>query len=309
MLAYIVRRLLQVIPVFIGATLLIYFLVFAMPGDPISALFGDKQPSPQLLEALREQYHLNEPFLVQYWYYLTGIFRGDLGTTFSGQSVNDVLARTLPVTARLAVMSIAIEFALSIVIGTISALRKGKLFDHAALITGLVFLSVPVFVLGFVAQYFLAIKLGWFKPTVGADNDWGGLWLPAIVLGVSLFATSMRLMRGSVIDTRNQDWVRTAYSKGLSGRRVLPVHVMRNSLIPMITNSATNFGVLLVGAVVTEAVFNIPGVGNTMFQATIRHEGPTIVSFVTIFVILYVLVNLLVDLLYGLLDPRIRYVK
>ncbi|WP_417563648.1 ABC transporter permease [Microbacterium sp.] len=309
MLAYIVRRLLQLIPVFIGATLLIYFLVFAMPGDPIAALFGDKQPSPQLLAELRAQYHLDQPFLVQYWYYLTGIFQGNLGTTFSGQSVNEVLARTLPVTARLAVMAIAIEFTLSIVVGTISALRKGKLFDHTALIVGLIFLSVPVFVLGFVAQYFLGVKLGWFSPTVGANNGWNGLWLPAIVLGVSLFATSMRLMRGSVIETRNQDWVRTAYSKGLSRSRVLPVHVMRNSLIPMITNSATNFGVLLVGAVVTEAVFNIPGVGNTMFQATIRHEGPTIVSFVTIFVILYVLVNLFVDLLYGLLDPRIRYVK
>ncbi|WEG07537.1 ABC transporter permease [Microbacterium horticulturae] len=309
MFAYIVRRLLQLIPVFIGATLLIYFLVFAMPGDPIAALFGDHQPGPELIAQLRAQYHLDQPFLVQYWYYLTGILRGDMGTTFSGQSVNEVLARTLPVTARLAVMSIAIEFVLSIVIGTISALRKGKLFDHAALIAGLVFLSVPVFVLGFVAQYFLAIKLGWFKPTVGADNGWNGLWLPALVLGVSLFATSMRLMRGSVIETRNQDWVRTAYSKGLSRGRVLPVHVMRNSLIPMITNSATNFGVLLVGATVTEAVFNIPGVGNTLYHATLQHEGPTIVSFVTVFVILYVLVNLLVDLLYGLLDPRIRYVK
>jgi len=309
MLTYIVRRLLQVIPVFIGATLLIYFLVFAMPGDPIAGLFGDKQPSPQLIETLRAQYHLDQPFVVQYWFYLTGIFRGDLGSTFSGQSVNAVLLRTLPVTMRLAVMAIAIEFTLSIVVGTISAIRKGKLFDHAALIVGLVFLSVPVFVLGFVAQYFLAIKLGWFKPTVGADNDWGGLWLPAIVLGVSLFATSMRLMRGSVIETRNQDWVRTAYSKGLSRARVLPVHVMRNSLIPMITNSATNFGVLMVGAVVTEAVFNIPGVGNTLFHATLLHEGPTIVSFVTVFVVIYVLVNLVVDLLYGLLDPRIRYVK
>jgi oligopeptide transport system permease protein len=309
MLAYIVRRLLQLIPVFLGATLLNYFLVFAMPGDPIAALFGDKQPSPQLLAELRAQYHLDQPFLVQYWFYLTGILHGDLGTTFSGQSVNDVLARTLPVTGRLAVMSIAIEFTLSIIIGTISAVRKGKLFDHSALIVGLIFLSVPVFVLGFAAQYFLAIKLGWFRATVGADNDWGGLWLPAIVLGVSLFATSMRLMRGSVIETRNQDWVRTAYSKGLPRRRVLPVHVMRNSLIPVITNSATNFGVLLVGAVVTEAVFNIPGVGNTMYQATLRHEGPTIVSFVTVFVIIYVLVNVLVDLLYGFLDPRIRYVK
>ncbi|ALX66644.1 ABC transporter permease [Microbacterium sp. XT11] len=308
MLSYILRRLLQVIPVFFGATLLIYFLVFAMPGDPILALFGDRTPNPALVEALREQYHLNDPFIVQYWYYISGVFQGDLGDTFSGRPVSAVLAETLPVTGRLAVMAIGIEFTLAIIIGTVSALRKGKAFDNVALTVALVAIAIPIFVLCFLAQYFLAIQWGWFNPTVGADNDWGGLWLPALVLGFSLFAVSMRLMRSSVIDTLNQDWVRTAYSKGLSRSRVIPVHVLRNSLIPVITNSATNFGVLLVGATVTEGIFNVPGVGNTLYQAAIRGEGPTVVSFVTVFVILYVLVNLVIDLLYGLLDPRIRYV-
>ena len=309
MFGYILRRVLQVIPVFFGATLLIYFMVFAMPGDPILALFGDRTPNPAVLAQLQAQYHLDQPFLVQYYYYMVGIFQGNMGVTFSGQSVNEVLARTLPVTARLAIMAIAIEFTLAIIIGTISALRKGKIFDNSSLVVSLIFLATPVFVLCFLAQYFLAIQLGWFKPTVGSENDWGDLWLPAIVLGVSLFATSMRLTRGSVLETLNQDWVRTAYSKGLSGRRVIPVHVMRNSLIPVITNSATNFGVLLVGAVVTEAIFNIPGVGSALFHAVQLHEGPTIVSFVTVFVIIYLFVNLAVDLLYGVLDPRIRYVK
>jgi oligopeptide transport system permease protein len=246
---------------------------------------------------------------VQYFYYITGVLRGDLGTTFSGQSVAEVLVRTLPVTARLAVLAIAIEFTLSIIIGTISALRKGKLFDNTSLVIALIFVALPIFVLCFLSQYFLAIQLGWFRPTVGAQNDWGDLILPAIVLALSLYATSMRLMRGSVIDTLNQDWVRTAYSKGLPRTRVIPVHVLRNSLIPVITNSATAFGVLLVGATVTEGIFNVPGVGNTLFQAVIRQENVTVVSFVTVFVILYLLVNLFVDLLYGLLDPRIRYVK
>jgi oligopeptide transport system permease protein len=309
MLGYILRRILQLIPVFIGSTLLIYFLVFAMPGNPILALFGDKTPNPAVIAQLEAQYHLDQPFIVQYFYYILGIFQGNMGVTFSGQSVNDVLGRTLPVTGRLAVMAIGIEFVLAIIIGTISALRKGKIFDNVALVISLIFVATPIFVMCFVGQYFLAVQLGWFKPTVGGENDWGDLWLPAIVLGLSLYATSMRLMRGSVIDTLNQDWVRTAYSKGLPRRRVIPVHVLRNSLIPVITNSATNFGVLLVGATVTEAIFNVPGVGNTLFQATLRHEGPTIVSFVTVFVILYVLVNLVIDLLYGLLDPRIRYVK
>lgn len=309
MAGYILRRILQVIPVFLGSTLLIYFLVFAMPGNPILALFGDKTPNQAVIDQLMAQYHLDQPFIVQYFYYIMGIFQGNMGVTFSGQSVNDVLARTLPVTARLAIMAMAIEFVLAVIIGTISALRKGKIFDNASLIISLVFIAMPIFVLGFLAQYFLAIQFGWFKATVGAQNDWGDLWLPAIVLGLSLYATSMRLMRGSVIDTLNQDWVRTAYSKGMTRRRVIPVHVLRNSLIPVITNSATNFGVLLVGATVTESIFNVPGVGNTLFQATLKHEGPTIVSFVTVFVIIYVLVNLVIDLLYGVLDPRIRYVK
>lgn len=307
MLGYILRRLLQVIPVFFGATLLIYFLVFAMPGDPILALFGDRTPNPAVVAQLREQYHLNDPFLLQYCYYITGVFQGDLGNTFSGRPVASVLAESLPVTARLAVMAIAIEFTLAIIIGTISGLRKGKFFDNLSLMVALIAIAIPIFVLAFLAQYFLGIQLRWFSPTVGADNDWGGLWLPAIVLGFSLYAVSMRLMRSSVIDTLNQDWVRTAYSKGLSRSRVIPVHVLRNSLLPVITNSATNFGVLLVGATVTEGIFNVPGAGNTLYQAAIRGEGPTVVSFVTVFVILYVMVNLVIDLLYGLLDPRIRY--
>ena len=309
MLAYILRRIVQVIPVFIGATLLIYFMVFGMPGDPIAALFGDKQPSPQLLEQLRERYLLDQPFIVQYLHYLGGILRFDFGTTFSGQSVGEVLARTFPVTLRLAVMAVLISFVLSILIGGASALLKGTVFDHAMLIIALIFIAVPIFVLAFLAQYFLGVQWGWFKPTVGANNNWGDLWLPAIVLGVSIYAASMRLTRSSMIESLGQDWVRTAYSKGLSRGRVIPVHVLRNSLIPMVTDIATNFGILMVGATVTEGIFNVPGVGNTLFHAINHHETPTVVSFVTVFVIVYVLVNLLVDLLYGLLDPRIRYVK
>ncbi|WP_309066588.1 ABC transporter permease [Microbacterium sp.] len=306
---YILRRILQAVPVFFGATLLIYFMVFAMPGDPIAALFGDRQPSETLLERLRARYHLDEPFIAQYFHYIAGIFRLDFGVSFSGQPVSDVLARTFPVTLRLAVMAVAIAFVLAIVIGLFSALGKGGIFDNAMLVLALVFIAVPIFVLSFLAQYFLAVQLGWFRPTVGARNDWGDLWLPAIVLGVSVYATSMRLTRSSTIDTLNQDWVRTAYSKGLPRRRVIPVHVLRNSLIPMVTDLGTVFGILMVGATVTEGIFNVPGVGNTLYEAIIRGENPTVVSFVTVFVVVYVFVNIIVDLIYGLLDPRIRYVS
>lgn len=309
MAIYILKRILQAIPVFFGATLLIYFMVFAMPGDPISALFGDRQPNPALLERLRAQYNLDQPFIVQYFHYIAGIFRLDFGVSFSGQPVIQTLARTFPVTLRLAVMAVGIAFILAIVIGLFSALGKGGIFDNSMLVVALVFLAVPIFVLSFLAQYFLAIQLGWFRPTVGARNDWGDLWLPAIVLGFSVYATSMRLTRASTIETLNQDWVRTAYSKGLPRHRVIPVHVLRNSLIPMVTDIGTVFGILMVGATVTEGIFNVPGVGNTLYQAIIRGENPTVVSFVTVFVVVYVFINILVDLVYGLLDPRIRYVS
>ena len=308
MLRYILFRILQVIPVLLGTTFLIYFMVFAMPGDPIIAMFGDKTPNPIVLEKLRAQYNLDKPFIVQYLLYLKGMFVGDFGTSFSGQPVSTILARTFPVTATLAVMAIAIEFILAIVIGLFSGLRKGKLFDNVNLIIGLLMMSVPIFVIAFIAQYFFTIKLSWFRTTVGSDTSISALMLPAIVLGVSLYATSMRLTRSSVIDTLNQDFVRTAYSKGLSRGRVIPVHVLRNSLIPTVTNSAANFGVLLVGATVTEGIFNVPGVGNTLYQAILRGENSTVVSFVTVMVLVYLGVNLVVDLLYAVLDPRIRYV-
>ncbi|GAA1727668.1 ABC transporter permease [Microbacterium paludicola] len=309
MATYILRRILQLIPVFIGATALIYFMVFGMPGDPVAALFGDKQPPPAVLEQIRARYMLDQPLIVQYFHYLMGILRLDFGTTFSGQSVIEILGRTFPVTLRLATLAILIAFVLSIVIGATSALLKGTWYDHFQLVIALIFIAVPIFVLAFLAQYFLAVRLDWFRPTVGAQNGWGDLWLPALVLGFSVYAASMRLTRSSMIESLGQDWVRTAYSKGLPRRRVIPVHVLRNSLIPMVTDTATNFGILMVGATVTEGIFNVPGVGNQLFMAVTKHETPTVVSFVTVFVVVYVLVNLLVDLLYGLLDPRIRYVK
>lgn len=308
MLKYILFRLLQVIPVLLGTTLLIYFLVFSMPGDPVLAMFGDKTPSPEQAQALREQYNLDKPFFVQYLLFMGGLLTGDLGTSFSGEEVVDILARTFPVTAMLAVMAIAIEFTLAVVFGLISGVRKGKLFDNFSLILGLIILSVPVFVVAFIAQFTLGIKAGIFPATVGGNVSFYSLLMPALVLGVSLFPISMRLTRASTIDTLNQDFVKTAYSKGLSRRRVLPVHVLRNSLIPTVTNSSANFGVLLVGATVTEGIFNIPGVGNELFQAILRGENSTVVSFVTVMVLLYLIVNLLVDLLYAVLDPRIRYV-
>jgi oligopeptide transport system permease protein len=308
MLRYVLGRLLQAIPVFVGTTFIIYFMVFAMPGDPIIALFGDKTPNPAVLAAIRSQYHLDQPFIVQYVLYMRDVLTGHMGVTFSGRSVSEVLRQTLPVTLRLVILAVLMEFVLSITIGLVSGLRQGKASDNVNLVVALILNSFPIFVIAFLAQYFIGIKWGLAPPTVGADTSWARMLMPAAVIAFTIYATGMRLMRGSVIEARNEDYVRTAYAKGLRAPRVMIVHIARNSLIPVVTNSGASFGALLVGTTVTEGIFNIPGVGNTLYHAITRGEGPTVVSFVTVMVIAYVLVNILVDLFYAVLDPRIRYV-
>lgn len=309
MAGYIVRRILQVIPVLLGTTFLIYFMVFAMPGDPVVALFGDKTPPPQVLEQLRERYNLDKPFIVQYLIFLGNILRGDLGVSFSGQPVVEILAQTFPVTLRLAVISTFFLMVAGISVGLVSGLRKGGIFDSSALVVSLILISLPIFVVGFVGQFIFGIQLGWFRTTVGSGAPTQDLILPALVLATGSFAQIVRLTRTSVIETESLDFVRTAASKGLSRRRIVPVHILRNSLIPVVTYLAVDFGVLMVGAVVTEGIFNVPGVGRTVYQAIIRGENPTVVAFVTVMVLIYLVVNLLVDLFYAVLDPRIRYAK
>ena len=309
MLGYILRRLLQAIPVFFGTTFLIYFMVFAMPGDPIVALFGDRGVNEAVAAQLRERYHLDQPFIIQYFIYIGGIFRGDFGVSFSGQPVSEILLATFPVTLRLATIALFLEMVLGITIGLISGLRKGKLFDSSTLVVSLILISLPIFVIAFVAQLVIGINLGWVRPTVSGAAPWNELILPAIVLATVSVAYIIRLTRESVIESRGQDFVRTAYSKGLTSGRIVRVHILRNSLIPVVTFLAVDFGVLIVGATVTEGIFNIPGVGRTLYQAIVRGEGPTVVSFVTVMVIIYLIVNLLTDLLYAALDPRIRYGK
>jgi oligopeptide transport system permease protein len=309
MAGYIVRRVLQAIPVLLGTTFLIYFMVFAMPGDPIVALFGEKTPPPQVIEQLRERYHLDQPFIVQYFIFLGNIFRGDLGVSFSGQPVSEILGATFPVTLRLAALAIFFEMVAGITVGLVSGLRKGGIFDASALVVSLVLISLPIFVVAFVAQYIFGIQLGWFRTTVSTGAPMQDLILPALVLATISFAQISRLTRASVIETESQDFVRTAASKGLSRSRIVPVHILRNSLIPVVTYLAVDFGTLMVGATVTEGIFNVPGVGRTLYQAIIRGEGPTVVAFVTVMVLIYLVVNLLVDLLYAVLDPRIRYAK
>ncbi|MBP3034917.1 ABC transporter permease [Arthrobacter sp. zg-ZUI100] len=307
MAGYVIRRFLQMIPVFFGATFLVYFMVFSLPGDPIAALFGDKPVNEAVAAQLRSQYNLDQPFIVQYLLYLKNLVTFNLGFDFSGRLVTDVLAQAFPVTMRLAVLALLFEAVFGIVFGLIAGLKKGKIFDSTVLIVSLIVIAIPVFVLGFLLQFVVGVKLQWTSPTVGGNAGWTDLILPAIVLGLASFAYVLRLTRTSVIENMNADYVRTATAKGLSRPRVVTVHILRNSLIPVVTFLGADLGALMGGAIVTEGIFNVPGVGQRLYQSVIRGEGPTIVSIVSVLVLVYVVANLLVDLLYAWLDPRIRY--
>jgi oligopeptide transport system permease protein len=304
---YLGKRILQLIPVFLGATFLIYAMVFLTPGDPVTALAGDKAADPAVLDQIRAQYNLDKPFLVQYVMFLGGIFQGDLGMTFSGRPVTEVLGESFPITIRLAVMALVIETVFGVGFGIVAGLRKGSWFDSTLLVISLLIIAVPVFVIGFVGQYLFGIQWGVVPPTVGSDGSFTKLLLPAFVLGLVSFAYVLRLTRSEVAQNRRADYVRTAAARGMTRWGVIRNHVLRNSMIPVVTFIGADLAALMGGAIVTEGIFNIHGVGGLVFQSVSLGEAPTVVSVVTVLVIIFVLANLIIDLLYALLDPRIRY--
>ncbi|WP_433324163.1 ABC transporter permease [Spirillospora sp. CA-294931] len=304
---YVVRRLLQAIPVFLGTTFLIYAMVFALPGDPIQALAGDKPLPESVVHALRERYNLNDPLLIQYGKYLAGLPQGDLGETFDGQNVSDVLSGRWQVTAQLALTAWLFELVIGIGLGVWAGLRRGGLADTLVLGGTTLIIAVPVFVLGYTAQIVLGLEWGLF-PTAGTEDGWPMSYLlPGLVLGSLGLSYVARLTRTSLAENLRADYVRTARAKGLTKARVVGRHTLRNSLIPVVTYLGVDFGSLMGGAIVTEGIFNLPGIGQQVFQSIQLKEGPVVVGAVTLLVLIFLLVNLVVDLLYGLLDPRIRH--
>ena len=307
MLRYIGRRLLQTIPVFFGATFLIFAMVYLMPGDPVAALGGDRGLSEAAAAQIRAQYNLDKPFWMQYLLYLKGVFTLDFGTAFNGQKVTSIMATAFPTTAKLALYALAIETILGIGLGVVAGMRRGKWFDSSILVVSLLLISVPTFVLGFVLQYVLGVQLAILPTTASASVDLRSLTMPAMVLGGVSLAYVIRLTRQSVSENVSADYVRTARAKGLTNRAVMSRHILRNSLIPVATFLGGDLGALMGGAIITEGIFNINGVGGTLWQAIRLGEAPTVVSITTVLVLVYILANLVVDLLYAVLDPRIRY--
>ena len=306
MARYIARRLLLAIPVLFGASALIFAMVFALPGDPIRALAGDRPLPVAVQQQLREDYNLNDSLPVQYGKYIAGLAQGDFGTDFRGRPVSEIIQQRLPITVKLALVALAFEAVFGLLAGILAGIRNKSFFDNLVLVTTTAVVSIPVFVLGFLAQYFLGLRLGLF-PIAGLNDGFRSYLLPGFVLAALSLAYVARLTRTALVENLRNDYVRTAKAKGLTPMSVVGKHTLRNSLIPVVTFLGVDLGALLSGAIVTEGVFNIPGLGRAVFDAVGSQEGPVVVGIVTLFVFAYIFFNLVVDVLYAALDPRIRY--
>jgi oligopeptide transport system permease protein len=303
---FVIRRLLLTIPVLIGASLLIYAMVYALPGDPVRALAGDRPLSASVLAQLRADYNLDDSFPVQYGKYLWGLLHGDFGSDFSGRPVLETIAQRLPVTVRLTVVAVVFEILFGVTAGILASLRRNSFFDNLVLVSTTVLVAIPVFVLGFLAQFVFGFKLGWF-PIAGVADGWFSYLLPGLVLASLSMAYVARLTRSAMLDAFSADYVRTARAKGVGRSRIVLRHVLRNSLIPIVTFIGADIGSLLGGAIVTESVFNLPGLGRAIFDAVRSQQGPVVVGIVTLMVFFYIFFNLAADVLYAVIDPRIRY--
>ncbi|MEV5278324.1 ABC transporter permease [Streptomyces sp. NPDC051994] len=302
---YVIRRLGQMVVVLFGATIVLFCCLFVLPGDPVGSLGGDKARDPAVVEQLRERYGLNDPLPVQYGHFVQNLAKGDLGEDFTQRRpVTEVLKPKLANTAELAVAAILIDIVIGLLAGLIAALFRYSFWD--VLITLLTTMAVgfPSFVIGMVLQKVFVVQLEWV-PLI-SDGTMKSLILPAFTLAILDAALVARLMRGTMLEVLRADYVKTAIAKGLPQRTVLFKHVMRNSIIPVVTYLGISFGTLLGGALITEAIFNWDGIGLALVTAVQQQNNPIIIGVVTFGVAVFVLLNLIVDLLYAVLDPRIR---
>lgn len=304
---YLLRRLLQLVPVFIGTTFLIYWLVWSVPGDPFAGKCGDRGCPDNFRAMMTEKYHLDQSIWMQYASYMKNLFQGDFGITYSGREISDIIMTSYPNTLKLAVVALAIEAVIGLGAGVLTGLRRNGFLDNLVLISTLFLIALPVFVIGFLLQWLLGVKWGIIHPTVSNEMRMSELIVPGFVLGSATMAYIARVARTSIAENRRADYVRTAIAKGLPMRRVVGVHLLRNSLIPVVTLLGTDLGALMGGAIITEGIFGINGIGRQVLRSIVTKESATVVGIVVVLVLVYLVMNLLVDLLYAALDPRIRY--
>jgi len=313
MFAYVTRRILATIPVMLIVAFCVFSLLYIAPGDPAAIIAGD-QATPADVERIRASLGLDRPFLVRFGEWLWQILHGDLGTSiFTNLPVSHMIAQRIEPTISLMVMAIVFAVAVAIPLGVLAAWKHGSWLDQAVMVFAVFGFSTPVFVVGYLLAYVFALQFNWL-PVQGFNSLSTGigpflrnLALPTLALGLVFIALLARITRATMLDVLSQDYVRTAKAKGVGQRAVLFVHALKNAAVPIITVIGNGVALLIGGAVLTESVFAIPGLGRLTLDAILRRDYPVIQGVVLLFSFSYVLVNLLVDLAYTLFDPRIRY--
>jgi peptide/nickel transport system permease protein len=332
MLRFVVRRLLLLVPILLGLSILVFGWIHALPGSPAESLLGE-HATPQAVAQIRHQYGLDKPITTQYWDYLQTLLQGNLGASIATQrTVTYEIGQRFPATVELALSAMLFSILVGIPIGFLAAKRYGSVFDHLSLVGSLIGISIPIFFLGLILKWIFAVKLGWL-PSAGRESflaerrhptnfyvldaiverDPGALWdtvrhliLPAIALGSIPLAIVARITRAAVLDVQNEDYVRTARAKGLAPIVVDGRHVLRNALLPVTTIIGLQTGLLLSGAVLTETIFAYPGIGSWLKDAIFNRDYPVLQGGVLFVAVVFVVVNLVVDLSYALINPRIR---
>jgi peptide/nickel transport system permease protein len=332
MLRFVVRRLLLLVPILLGVSILVFVWIRALPGSPAESLLGERA-TPELVQQVRHQYRLDDPVYVQYWRYLDQTAHFQLGTSItSSRTVAWEIRQRFPATVELALAAMIFAISVGVPLGFFAAKRYGSVFDHGSLVASLIGISIPIFFLGLILKYVFAVRLGWL-PSIGREDvlatrkhptnfylldaiierDSGALWdaikhliLPAVALGSIPLAIVARITRAAVLDVQNEDYVRTARAKGLPPHVVDSRHVLRNALLPISTIIGLQTGLLLSGAVLTETVFAWPGVGSWLKEAIFNRDYPVLQGGILFLALVFVFVNLIVDISYALINPRIR---
>ena len=332
MLRFVVRRLLLLVPILLGLSILVFLWIRALPAGPAESLLGERA-TPETIRQIEEQYGLNEPIHVQYLKYVRTLASGDLGTTIrTRRPVTDELKERFPATIELTIAALLFATLLGIPLGFVAAKRYGTWVDHSSLVVSLIGISIPVFFLAILLKYVFSVKLG-LLPTVGRISvlididhptnfylldaliagDLGAFWdvtkhlmLPAIALGSIPLAITARITRAAVLDVQNEDYIRTARAKGLAPRIVDERHIFRNALLPIMTIIGLQTGLLLSGAVLTETVFAFPGMGTWLVEAIRQRDFPILQGGILFVSFVFVLINLIVDISYALVNPKIR---
>ncbi len=301
---YIFKRILLLIPVLLGVSFLVFSIMSFTPGDPAQLILGESAPKAQVL-ALREEMGLNDPFLMQYGKFVLNAVQGDFGRSYtSGREVFGEIFQRFPNTLILAVIGVIIAILIGIPVGIISATKQYSIMDSTSMIAALLGVAMPNFWLGLMLILFFSVGLGWLPS--GGFGGWKSLILPSITLGTGAAAIITRMTRSSMLEVIRQDYIRTARAKGVSEKKVINKHALKNALIPVITVVGLQFGYLLGGAVLTETVYSWPGVGRMMVEAIRSKDTPIVLAAVLFLATTFSIVNLFVDILYGFVDPRVK---